>query len=424
MAPDTVCQLPCIPLKGCYYSTVPLTVCKGRSLAILCIRFFMHLYANPTIMHIRIAEIQSYLLHNDHSLAVRRILDAALDTADLSLLKEAIQFSQVYRQYDPMAMPPAFFIAANNLLEKIGHTTDRFDYQRTPLVTATDISKTYSSGNFSLQKISIQLNTGDIVGIVGENGNGKTTLLRCLAGQLALSTGSLQYELLNKPDHYEIKHHLAFIPQRIPQWYGLLKDNLHFSAAISGVKGEENVVMVNFMLERLNLTPYAHLTWNQISSGYRTRFEIARILLQKPKLLILDEPLANLDINAQQSILTDLRFLAKSVQNPMGILLSSQQLHEVEKIADTVLLIKKGACLFRTGEHEQTGQAFVAELETTASRDTLLSILNDADVHFNGGFYTITSKELPAQEILSKLIKGNITISYFRDITHSTKRFI
>ncbi len=141
-----------------------------------------------------------------------------------------------------------------------------------------------------------------MLGIVGENGNGKTTLLRCMAGQLALDSGVLNFTRLEKPDHYGIKHQLAFIPQRIPRWFGLLKDNLHFSAAISGVKGEENNVMVDFMLERLDLTPYAHLTWNQISSGYRTRFEIARILLLKPKLLILDEPLANLDINAQQSI--------------------------------------------------------------------------------------------------------------------------
>jgi ABC-2 type transport system ATP-binding protein len=183
--------------------------------------------------------------------------------------------------------------------------------------------------------------------------------------------------------------------------------------------------MVDFMLERLDLTPYAHLTWNQISSGYRTRFEIARILLQKPKLLILDEPLANLDINAQQSILTDLRFMAKSVHNPMGILLSSQQLHEVEKIADTVLLIKKGFCLFRTGEQEKTAHAFVVELETTANREALLQVLdNKSELQYNGGFYTITSKELPAQAILSGLVNAHIPITYFRDITHSTKRFI
>lgn len=387
--------------------------------------FYPHLYTNLKPMHKRIAEIQSYLQHNDHSLAVRRILDASLDTADLSLLKEAIQVSQLYRQYKEAGLPPSFFETANTLLNKINNVTERFTESTALLVTATEIGKTYGSGNFSLKPISLQVKTGDVLGIVGENGNGKTTLLRCMAGQLALDSGELHFPQLQNPDHYEIKHQLAFIPQRIPKWYGQLKDNLHFSAAISGIKGEENTVMVDFMLERLDLTPYAHLTWNQISSGYRTRFEIARILLQKPKLLILDEPLANLDINAQQSILTDLRFMAKSVHNPMGILLSSQQLHEVEKIADTVLLIKKGACLFRTGEQEKTATAFVIELETTANRNQLLNVLaGQGELQFNGGFYTINSATLPAQEILTKLVTAGISISYFRDITHSTKRFI
>lgn len=376
-------------------------------------------------MHTRIAEIQSYLLHNDLSLAVRRILDASLDTADMSLLKESITVSQAYRQYKKAAIPPAFFESANNLLRKISRVTEKFTEQTVPLVTATEISKSYPSGNFSLRPISLHINTGDVLGVVGENGNGKTTLLRCMAGQLALDTGELNFAQLHQPDYYAIKHHVAFIPQRIPKWYGSLKDNLHFAAAISGVKDEENKVMVNFMLERLDLTPYAHLTWSQISSGYRTRFEIARILLQKPKLLILDEPLANLDINAQQSILTDLRFMAKSVHNPMGILLSSQQLHEVEKIADTVMLIKNGSCMFRTGEQEKTARAYVVELETTANRETLLHVLhNQGELQYNGGFYTITAKELSAQDILARFVNENISITYFRDITHSTKRFI
>jgi ABC-2 type transport system ATP-binding protein len=109
----------------------------------------------------------------------------------------------------------------------------------------------------------------------------------------------------------------------------------------------------------------------------------------------------------------------------MGILLSSQQLHEVEKIADTVLLIKNGSCLFRTGDREKTTTAFVVELETTANRETLQQVLDgQGELQYNGGFYTITSSALQAQDLLSTLVTGNIPITYFRDITHSTKRFI
>jgi ABC-2 type transport system ATP-binding protein len=293
------------------------------------------------------------------------------------------------------------------------------------LVRAHQVSKRYSGSNFSLHPISIDIKTSDVVGVVGENGNGKTTLLRCLAGQLALDEGEITFEKLSNPDQYDIKHHVAFIPQRIPRWYGLLIDNLHFSAALSGITGKQNELMVDFMLERLNLSEYANLTWDKISSGYRTRFEIARVLLQKPSILILDEPLANLDINAQQTILTDLRHMAKSVYHPMGIILSSQQLHEVEKIADTVLLIKKGQCLFRTGETEQEIEGVVLEIETLASREEINAVLSSmqVEIHFNGGFYTLLSNSHSAEEMLKTLLNSSVKLSYFRDITHSTKRY-
>lgn len=292
------------------------------------------------------------------------------------------------------------------------------------LIVAETISKTYSRSQFSLRAVSLRVNSGDILGVVGENGHGKTTLLRCLAGQLAIDGGELHYPQLRQADQYAIRHHIAFIPQRIPRWYGQLKDNLHFSAAIAGITGAHNRMMVDFMLERLNLTPYAELNWDQISSGYRTRFEIARILLQRPSLLILDEPLANLDINAQQTILTDLRYMAKSVYQPMGIILSSQQLHEVEKIADTVMFIRNGNCLFSTADPEPEA-GFVMELETTAGRDELAAVLGAGidSMSFNGGFYTIRSASVPVKEMLARLVQHRVQISYFRDITRSTKRF-
>jgi len=374
-----------------------------------------------------INEIASHIRHGDISLSVRRMLDLFLDTGDPVLIKEAIQWSKAYRQQQKISADPSpeFYKTAESLLEKAAKWEGIQSRGPELLATAEHISKQYRRSHFKLKPISLQINTGDILGVVGENGNGKTTLLRCLAGQLALDQGEIRYRLLKSPDYYTIKSHIAFIPQRIPRWYGLLKDNLHFSAAISGIKGETNQLMVDFMLERLNLTDYAHLNWNQISSGYRTRFEIARILLQKPRLLILDEPLANLDINAQQTILTDLKYMAKSVYNPMGVLMSSQQLHEVEKVADTVLFIKRGDCIVRSKETKPEMQSYVLEVETSASRDSLSQILdgNEVSIQYNGGFYTITSSSTNAQELVAKLVEHKIPITYFRDITYSTKRF-
>jgi ABC-2 type transport system ATP-binding protein len=376
-----------------------------------------------------INEIAAYLQHNDYSLVVRRTLDTCLDTGDEQLIDAAINWSIAHSSHftnnESVEMPATFFENATSILQQLAAKEKNETAQKQPLLLAKEISKTYKKGNFSLQPINISLHTGEVLGVVGENGNGKTTLLRSLAGQLSIDGGSIQYHLLQQPTFYNIKNHIAFIPQRIPRWYGQLKDNLHFSAALNDIKGTKNDLMVRFMLERLGLTKYAHLNWNQISSGYRTRFELARILLQQPKLLILDEPLANLDINAQQTILTDLIFMAKGLHNPMGIILSSQQLHEVEKVADTVIFIKQGACLYSSKDKDTKITSTAIEFETTEEREKIMQVFIgiDVELQFNGGFYTLISNNTSAQVIIQKLIGGGLPISYFRDITYSTKRF-
>ena len=375
-----------------------------------------------------IEEIFGYLKHNDYSLAIRRTLDTCLDTGNDALINDAIQWSTLYHQQiatTTKEMPGAFFDKAQIILATANNYLANTKAIKQPLLQAKKISKQYKKGNFSLKPIDVTLYTGEVLGVVGENGNGKTTLLRSLAGQLAIDEGSIDYKQLQQPDYYTIKNHIAFIPQRIPKWYGKLQDNLHFSAALHGVTGPKNNLMVRFMLERLGLTQFAHLNWNQISSGYRTRFELARILLQKPKLLILDEPLANLDINAQQTILTDLIFMAKGLHNPMGIILSSQQLHEVEKVADTVLFIKQGQCIYSSNDKATQITSTAIEFETIASREKIMDIFtaDTIELQYNGGFYTIISTTLTSQNIIHKMILAGLPLTYFRDITYSTKRF-
>jgi ABC-2 type transport system ATP-binding protein len=376
-----------------------------------------------------IEEIESYLKHDDCSLAVRRTLDMTLDVGNKSLIQRTILWSKSFRTEEAktaeVKMSNSFYEEAHQILKTAASLQTNKQYQSTELLVATDISKRYNKSAFNLKQMSLKLNTGNVLGVVGENGNGKTTLLRMLGGQLALDTGTINYSLLKNPDNYAIKNHVAFIPQRIPKWYGLLKDNLHFSASLAGVHGAENELMVDYMLERLNLSAYAHLDWNRISSGYRTRFEIARILLQKPQLLILDEPLANLDIKAQQTILTDLIYIAKGVHNPMGIILSSQQLHEVEKVADTVIFIKQGACMYSSSDEKTTAVTTAIEFETIATREQILNVFAQVDIelHYNGGFYTIIAKEASVDTVVKTLVNSEMPISYFRDITNSTKRF-
>lgn len=370
-------------------------------------------------------DVEDYLQHGDWLPALRRLMDLALDTQLPEPIGKAIAISRSFRNAlhttSEAVVTSAFTAEARALLQAFPAVVPQSERV---LAEAEGISKTYSHGNFSLKPISLALATGHIIGVVGENGNGKTTLLRCLAGQLAIDSGSIGYAGTAPADYYGIKGAVAFIPQRIPRWFGRLRDNLHFTAALAGITGARNTLLVEFMLERFGLADFAELTWNQISSGYRTRFEIARVLLLQPQVLILDEPLANLDINAQQTLLTDLRFLARSPSRPLAILLTSQQLHEVEKVADKVLLIRNGACVFRSGETDVQELGYALELETTATRDAVQQALagSDVQVQFNGGCFTLVSHTHDAQALLLVLLSAGIRINYCRDISSSTKR--
>lgn len=117
----------------------------------------------------------------------------------------------------------------------------------------------------------------------------------------------------------------------------------------------------------MGLRPFRKHDWKDLSSGYNMRFELARMLLRKPELLLIDEPLANLDILAQQVILDDFRNIEKSPFRPLGIILSSQQQYEVEKTSDYVIILKNGKLnqeSYSEDEDNQIGKKFIIEFES------------------------------------------------------------
>ena len=198
--------------------------------------------------------------------------------------------------------------------EQAKHLQDYFlQQQPAQAITASfqNIKKTYRKSGFTLGPVSLDLRFGKITGLVGENGNGKTTLIKIIAGLLAPDEGEFAYPALSTSESIywlEVKQQIGYIPQSLDSWSGTVLQNLYFMGACKGFTPEENEKEVNYIIHRLGLVEYMDMEWEELSGGYQMRFELARTLLWKPKLLILDEPLASLDINAQSIFLRDLRY--------------------------------------------------------------------------------------------------------------------
>ncbi|MBA5792548.1 ABC transporter ATP-binding protein [Flavobacterium sp. xlx-214] len=376
---------------------------------------------------LRVQEVMHFFDNKDILLGFRKMLDCVIDTQDMSLYQEAIALTD-WKEKNP-TQTDAFITKAKELLVKVGKVAVAENNHTSFVLQAKDITKSYGSQKFSLGPISLTLSKGQVFGLVGENGNGKTTLLRILAKEIAQTQGTLDYSFTNKVNNtYDLRTKLIYIPQRTDKWYGSLMDNLRFVLANYGEKPEEIETRVLLMVARLGLWNYKHLKWSELSSGYKMRFELARTLLRKPEILLLDEPLANLDVLAQQIILEDLKAIANSINNPIALILSSQQLYEVEKISDKVIFLKNGKYNEAANTVDETEEKpLIIEIDTDANRDVLLNILSPYALDkltYNGGIYTAyfaTSTRFSS--VIIALGQAEINLIYIRDISASTRRF-
>ena len=367
-------------------------------------------------------EVQELLQLNDFQQVIKRIIDFTLDTEAIQFYKQTTAF---LNWFDHNSNSVEVKEKLNQLLQDLYKVLIVKTIQpHQTIISIENLQKNYNS-NFNLGPIQLEIKSGEIIGLVGENGNGKTTLLRSICRELEPSSGKINYQF-SYDDGYDLRTKLVYIPQRTETWRGSMYENLEFAASCYGYSAEENNLIVDLVITRLGLRKYRNYNWSGLSSGYKMRFELARMLLRKPKILLIDEPLANLDILAQQTILDDFRNIANSPFRPIAIVLSSQQLYEVEKTSNQVVFLKQGKQRNLKSE-DAIEQHFIVEFESDEpllSIKQKLEVLGIENIEQNGGTLIATFPlTVDINQFMKALIDQQITIKYLRDITHSTRRF-
>ncbi|HEY0976383.1 MAG TPA: ABC transporter ATP-binding protein [Flavobacteriales bacterium] len=389
----------------------------------------------------RLTELQALASGSDMSLTTRRLMDVCDEFPELYDLREqAIRLRADYNMGRDLGASElsgtaasTFSARAQALVQEVeqrsARNISRIPVAQLPVFQARGLTKSFRSGghHFTLGPIDLELYTGRITGLVGENGNGKTTLLRQVAGLLDHDGGTCSYPGTATDPHL-IKRGIAWIPQRSIRWHGTLLQNLRFVAALHGLRGAANADRVEYTLHRLGLTRFKDLTWKQLSSGYKLRFELAKMVIWRPRILVLDEPIANLDLQAQQLFLQDLKHLAGSHRDPVSVILSSQQLHEIEAIADHIIFLKNGKPVFNGAstdfDTERTSNVFEIKGEFDRQRlEQVLGAGNFLHIDDTGLILRLTTpRHLTARDVVRALGNAHLEVSYFRDISTSTRK--
>ena len=212
--------------------------------------------------------------------------------------------------------------------------------------------------------ISLQVCAGDIVGLVGANGGGKTTTLRMLGGLLSLTSGSGEVLGFDLQDHTrQIRERVGYMPQGASFYPSLsVRENLRFRAAAFSVPNPRQVVEQS--LRDSGLQQFAALHAERLSGGWARLLQLAGALIHRPALLLLDEPTAGLDVAHRHEVWSRIAALARS---GVGVLLSTHDLAEAERCAQIMLL--------------STGVAMAAGAPRAVIADARIAVLAVAGDH-------------------------------------------
>jgi len=192
----------------------------------------------------------------------------------------------------------------------------------------------------ALKDISFEISRGEIVGFLGQNGAGKTTIMRILTSYLPATSGKVIVAGQDvSKNSLAIRKKIGYLPETPPLYSNMaVRDYLTFAAQLKDVPIRQQRVQVDKVLEECSIESVQYKTIGTLSKGYKQRVGIAQAIVNDPEVLILDEPTIGLD----PVQIIQVRNLIKSLEHKRTVILSTHILSEIQQIAQRVLIIKSG----------------------------------------------------------------------------------
>lgn len=237
------------------------------------------------------------------------------------------------------------------------------------MIRVENLTRNY--GDFrAVNQVSFNIESGEVVGLLGHNGAGKTTIMKMLTGFLEPTSGTIEVDGLRiGRDTREIQKRIGYLPENCPLWPEMtVIDYLEFQAGLHGIPDKEVTEAVIRAIRRTALVEKAAHTIQTLSRGYRQRVGVAQAILHNPDIVILDEPTNGLDPTQIRHMRTLIQELAKEAT----VIVSTHILQEVQAVCERVLILRAGGLAVDSRLEElQKGNRLLVTLDR--EEDDLLS---------------------------------------------------
>jgi ABC-2 type transport system ATP-binding protein len=222
-----------------------------------------------------------------------------------------------------------------------------------------DLVKRYPTGVEALKGVSLDIRPGELFGLLGPNGAGKSTLIHCATGLAQPTSGTIEVFGNDAISHYEeARQAVGLAPQELNiDWFLTVEETLDYHAGYFGMPKRERRERTAELLKTFSLTEKRNERTRTLSGGMKRRLILARAMMHRPRLLILDEPTAGVDVELRLELW---HYVQRINQEGTTILLTTHYIEEAEQLCDRIAFINHGTIV---GEGTSAALAELYEVE-------------------------------------------------------------